>query len=199
MRARANAVILPDRSVLVVGGRANASGTPEQGVLYPELLEGQGAARRWRWMAPANSTRAYHSTALLLPDGRVLTGGGDRRRWDYQVFVPPYLLGGDPRPVVSSAPAVLAYSGANPGAYTLDVTLLSGESVSRVALLAPGSVTHSLDTSQRYVELALGTVTSTSVSFQAPLSASHAPPGFYMLFVVSAAGVPSVATWVQLG
>ena len=67
-----------------------------------------------------------------------------------------------------------------------------------VALVAPGSVTHSHDASQRYVELALGAVTGTSVEILAPPDAHHAPPGWYMLFLVSKAGVPSVAEWIEL-
>jgi len=194
-RARANALVLPDRSVLVIGGSSNPAGTAEVFVDSPELFDGTA----WRTLAPGDGSRSYHSTAVLLPDGRVLTGGGDSATFDYQVFEPPYLLTRHPRPRLTSAPAHLAYSAGNPAWHTLSFAPLPpGEAVDHVALIAPGSVTHSFDASTRYVELVQGALTATTLDVQGPLDSAHAPPGFYMLFLVSAAGVPSVAEWVQV-
>ncbi|MSR63128.1 MAG: DUF1929 domain-containing protein [Planctomycetes bacterium] len=193
-RARANALVLPDRGVLVIGGRT-PSGVPEVFAESPELFDGTS----WRTLAHASGSRSYHSTAVLLPDGRVLTGGGDSAVFDYQVFAPPYLLNHHPRPRITSAPAQLGYSSANPAWHTLSFAPLPpGETFDHVALIAPGSVTHSFDASTRYVELVHGALTATSIDVQGPLDAAHAPPGFYMLFLVSAAGVPSVAEWVEV-
>lgn len=193
-RSRANAVVLPTREVLVLGGRTSADGAPETGTLVPELFDG----RRWRALALAASERAYHATALLLPDASVLTAGGDHRAHDYQVFHPPYPFRAHPRPVITSAPALLGYSGANPAWHTLTFTLAPGETFGHATLIAPGSVTHSTDFSQRYVELEATGASATSVQVRGPLDTNHAPPGYYMLFVVSAAGSPSVASWVEL-
>lgn len=193
-RSHHNAVILPTRAVLVFGGRTSASGEPEQGTLVPELFDG----RRWRVLAPAASLRAYHATALLLPDASVLTAGGDHRTHDYQVFHPPYPFDAHPRPVLTAAPPVLGYSAASSAWHTLTFTLAPGETFGHAALVAPGSVTHSTDFSQRYVELESASPGATSVQVRGPLDANHAPPGHYMLFLVSAAGSPSVASWVEV-
>ncbi|MEQ1894769.1 MAG: galactose oxidase-like domain-containing protein, partial [Planctomycetota bacterium] len=193
-RSHHNALILPTRALLVLGGRTSASDEPEQGTLVPELFDG----RRWRVLAPAASARAYHSTALLLPDASVLTAGGDHRAHDYQVFHPPYPFPAHPRPVLTGVPPVLPYSGVSPAWHTLTFTLAPGEAFGHAALVAPGSVTHSLDFSQRYVELESSGAGATSVQVRGPLDSNHAPPGHYMLFLVSAAGSPSLAAWVEL-
>ena len=191
-RTEANAVLLPDATVLVVGGRTSRL-EPETFTTVPELFDGQ----RWRRMASGATARTYHSTAVLLPDGRVLTGGGNTATWDYQVFAPPY-VGSPLRPRITSAPGTLAYSASAPAPVEATFTLAAGESVARVVLMAPGATTHHSDSSQRYVELVVTGVGPTSVAFQGPPNSSHAPRGFYLLFLVSARGMPSVARWVEL-
>lgn len=195
-RARANAVLLPDGTVLVIGGRSDLGAEDEEAaVLEPGLFDGQ----HWRTMSRAGSSRTYHSTALLLPSGKVLTAGGNSSTRDYQVFVPPYVLSAA-RPRILAAPTALPYSHQNPAIHgALFAPLPEGEFVERVVLLAPGSVTHHFDASQRYVELALESLTATSVSFHGPSHAALAPRGHYMLFLVTASGIPSVARWVYVG
>jgi hypothetical protein len=190
-------VLLPNGNVLLIGGRTNSPyQSPEQSTLVPLLFE-DGS---WRPMAHAATPRTYHGTALLLPDGRVLSAGADSATWDYQVFVPPCLHGGAPRPVVTSSPRSMAYFLADP--ITQVVTfdpLPAGEKVTEVVLIAPGSVTHHFDQSQRFIRLTVTGQTPTSISFQAPDSPDWAPAGFYMLFLVTERGVPSVARWVTVG
>ena len=66
-------------------------------------------------------------------------------------------------------------------------------------LVAPGAVTHGVDMNQRHVELSvLGRVAGKGLNVRMPASPNIAPPGWYMLFVLDAAGTPSVARWVQL-
>jgi hypothetical protein len=71
-------------------------------------------------------------------------------------------------------------------------------SISRVALVRPGAVTHANDFDQRYVDVSFarrsGRLTAT-----APPSASYAPPGYYMLFIVNSRGIPAVARFLHLG
>ena len=74
-RAFANSVVLPDGKVLVVGGQAYAVPFSDAtAVLTPELWD--PATKTFTAMAPMTVPRDYHSFALLLPDGRVLAGGG---------------------------------------------------------------------------------------------------------------------------
>ena len=144
--------------------------------------------------------RLYHSTAILLADGRVMTAGNDH---DYnmppfnyaelrlELFSPSYLLRG-PRPVITNAPAQIAYASA------FTVRTPEATSIASAALLRPGAVTHSLNMDQRYVGLAIQSRTAQSLTLKAPPDGYVAPPGYYMLFLVNGAGVPSVGRFVRL-
>jgi hypothetical protein len=143
---------------------------------------------------------------LLLPDGRVLSSGGgicgtcDSVGYlakNAEVFTPPYLFKHDgsgelaPRPVIDTAPGVTAYD------TPFDIATPDAAGIAKVAMIRLGSVTHSVNMEQRYVPLAFtrgaGTITAT-----APRNANIAPPGVYMLVVVDAAGVPSVARMIRV-
>jgi hypothetical protein len=182
-------VLLGDGTVLAVGGAQNGHyGSP---VFVPELYNPTTGI--WTQMASQAGQRGYHSTALLLPDGRVLSAGSDSSTpWQQtlEIYSPPYLFQGA-RPVISSAPANITY-GAN---FTL--TTPDAGNVTRVALIRPGAVTHSTNFDQRYVDLTWqggqGQLTVTT-----PSSSNLAPPGFYMLVIVNSNGIPSVMPFLQL-
>jgi hypothetical protein len=162
------------------------------------------ATGTWRTLAAEQATRQYHSTALLLPDGRVLSSGGgicgtcDQVGYlakNAQVFSPPYLFAADGspavRPVIAGAPDTV-----NAGStFTLDTP--DAAAIAKVALVRLGAVTHSVNMEQRYVPLAF-TRGSGSLTATAPENVNIAPPGVYMLFVVDAAGVPSIAKMVTV-
>jgi hypothetical protein len=143
-------------------------------------------------MAAQTAQRMYHSTAVLLPDGRVLSAGSDSGtlKRTYEIFSPPYLFRGA-RPVIDAAPSSLTYGQA------FDVSTGDAGTLSKVVLMRPGSATHSIDIEQRDVELAF-TSAGSSVSVTAPSTSNQAPPGWYMLFLVNTEGVPSIAAWVHL-
>ena len=65
-------------------------------------------------------------------------------------------------------------------------------------LIRPSAVTHSSDPNQRYVALPM-TVSGNNIGLNVTNNPNIAPPGWYMLFVTNANGVPSVAKWVHLG
>jgi hypothetical protein len=137
---------------------------------------------------------------VLLPDGRVLTTGGvdprpgviERDQRSMEVFSPPYLSMG-PRPVITSVGPAVAYGA------TFNVVTPDPNGVDSVVLMRPCAVTHHTDAGQRYVKLPITGRTAAHVSVQAPANGHLAPPGFYMLFIVKANGVPSEAAWTQLG
>lgn len=193
-----NAVLLPDASALVVSAdKPSGLGTP---TYQAEVLEDGSSS--WRALSSAQVRRGYHSAAVLLPDARVLVGGGENREADYEIFLPHYLTNGAERPQLVNPPATLDME------YGLEYELdfeepSDGVDVERVVLMAPASVTHHSDMHQRYVELDVSGSTSTSITFDAPPSSAHAPRGYYMLFLVTNAQsgssrAPSEAVWVHL-
>jgi galactose oxidase len=141
------------------------------------------------------SWRGDHSTALLLPDATVLTAGGGERDFDFQIYEPPYLHCGDPRPVITGGPTAWSYG----GNYSLTYTIASGGSVDRVVLMRPGSVTHAFDSDQRSLILPMVFPQAGTLTVTAPPNGTYAPPGYYMVFLISDLGVPSEAAWIKLG
>lgn len=186
-RMEHNAVLLPDGTVLVIGGRSDNDATPTP-VLTPEIFD--PASEVWASVAPHTAPRRYHSTAVLLPDGRVLSAGGDFQP-SGEIYSPPYLFRG-PRPAIASAPSMVTYGS------TFALEIRGDPSTYSVVLMGLPAVTHSNNMSQRYVPL--GTVTSSggTVVIPAPASGRVAPPGFYMLFIVDGDGVPSVSRMVRI-
>jgi hypothetical protein len=187
-RLWANTVLLADGTVLVVGGGQSGSyGSP---IFTAEIYD--PATGVWTAMAAQTAPRIYHSTAVLLPDGRVLSAGESHGSLAQtgEIFSPPYLFKGA-RPTISSAPGTLGYG----QAFTISTP--NAASISRVALVKAGSVTHSNNFDQRYVDCTFS-AGSGSLSATAPPDSNHAPPGYYMLFLVNSTGVPSVASWVRV-
>jgi hypothetical protein len=188
-RRQHNAVILPDGKVLIVGGSSGSgfdnSSTP---VLPTEMWN--PATGVFTTMASIATYRGYHSTALLLPDGRVLSAGGNVGGPNAQLFSPPYLFAGT-RPAINSAPTSAGYG------QTVFVGTPDVASISQVTFIRAGSVTHTNDMSARFMRLSF-TKTSTGLNVTMPANANIAPPGYYMLFILNGSGVPSVGSMVQM-
>ncbi|MEO8275333.1 MAG: galactose oxidase-like domain-containing protein [Thermoanaerobaculia bacterium] len=197
-RRQLNLTVLPDGSVLATGGTSadgfnNATGA----VLATEIWSPGSPA--WIPLAPIAEARLYHSMALLLPDGRVLVGGGghpsdtehgDSSHLNAQLFSPPYLFHG-PRPTILAAPASVAFG------KSFDVELGPETPVAALTFVRLGSVTHSFNMNQRFLNL-VSTPSVSGRTVTAPSDPRLAPPGHYMLFALSATGVPSVAKIVRL-
>jgi hypothetical protein len=187
-RAHMNLVQVPDGSAYGIGG--NTSG--EWGGPTYRTLRYNPTTATWTRMAVQSVRRGYHSTALLLPDGRILsagdngTGGGGSR---IDVYSPPYLFAGK-RPVISSAPKSVGYR----STFTVNAT---GAAATRAVLMAPSATTHTNDMNARRVALSMKRV-GDHLELTAPRD-TLAPPGYYMLFLLSKAGVPSHAKWVHVG
>jgi hypothetical protein len=190
VRKEGNSVVLPDGTVLAVGGAAGP-GAYSNPVKQAEVFDPENET--WTPLASQKAPRTHHSTALLLPDGRVLSAGGDRGTYQTkaEIFSPPYLFKG-PRPQITSAPTTVNYGQA------FNLTSPSATDVSSISLIKPGSVTHSTSFDQRFLNLEF-TRTGETLQVTAPTGAAHAPPGDYMMFVVNSAGVPSVASWLHVG
>ena len=205
-RTNHNLVLLPNGRVLAVGGTDVQNNDALSAVVRPEWWEPDAAGGMGRWfgrdtLASDFLARNYHSTALLLPDGRVLSAGGadtNPDRMKANIYCPPYLFNADgspaPRPAINAAPDRVEYG----QQFSLCMPYLTDPS--RVVLIRPGAVTHGFDQDQRYVALGFSTVEYGSRAIvTAPSSANLAPPGDYLLFILNAAGVPAVARWIRLG
>jgi hypothetical protein len=169
-------------------------------VPFPEVWDPSNGT--WTVLAAEEEPRCYHATALLLPDGRVLSAGGGEYRPDNvnpnppedshrnaQIFSPPYLFKG-PRPSLL-APKTIDYG------VTFAVTTDQATAIRKVTLTRLASVTHSFDENQHVVFLGFSS-TAATLNVTAPASANECPPGHYMLFLVNAQGVPSVASIVNV-
>ncbi len=197
-RTHPSTVLLPDGTVLVIAGHDEV--TMDPGVTRAQIVDpARGFAVRWG-REQETVVRGYHTVSLLLPDGRVLHGGGRDHVTDesfekssFRYYYPAYMK--KARPAIVSAPSVLGYGAA------LQVTT-SGKAPAEFVLMALGSMTHSVDMNQRYVQLErTGTTSSGGLHISgvvAPPDPVVAPPGFYMLFALDDARVPSVAEIVQV-
>ena len=188
-RRQTNAVLLPDGKVLVTGGTSGAGFNNAATPVFPAELW-DPVAETWTTMASAQIPRLYHSAALLLPDGRVLTTGGNGYPRDRGVLAPV--------PVQGHAPQH------HHGARERDATARASSwgrptppASTSVTLLRLGSVTHAFNMNQRISRLSF-TQTAGGLNVVAPTNANLAPRGHYMLFVVNGNGVPSVAEIVHL-
>jgi galactose oxidase len=194
-----NSVVLPDGKVVVIGGLSSAAiFTDDRAVLAPELFD--PATQTFSVMAAMSVPRNYHSTALLLPDGRVVSGGGGlcgnctTNHPDIQVWSPPYLfnIDGTPatRPTLTSAPEQ-ATAGST-------MTVTTDSAVSSFSLVRMSSVTHSVNNEQRRVPLSFTATGPNGYALALPADRGILVPGYYMLFAMNNAGVPSVARIVRI-
>jgi len=189
--------------VLVVGGTTD--GKDARAILHAEQYDPE--ADRWSTLAAASVPRVYHSVALLLPDGRVWVAGSnhngdrnrrgdrgtarDRRELRIEIFSPPYLFAG-PRPLLLAAPEETLPGGA------FTVATPEPEAIGAVVLHRAGSVTHAFDADQRHVALAFERRAGGQLAVAAPPDNAVAPPGYYLLFLVSRDGVPSVGRFLRV-
>jgi hypothetical protein len=199
-RIEMNATILPNGKVLAMGGSAtdeNAATASYNADLYDPEAGTTGAFSS----AGANRIpRLYHSNSLLLPDATVLLVGGNPARGTYEqdmeIYSPAYLFNGDGTPalrptITTVTPAVSGYGS------LFHVHTPDAADIKSVVLVRPGAPTHAFDMDQRVIELSY-TVGAGELTVTAPPNGNIAPPGYYLLFILNASGVPSVATFVQL-
>jgi hypothetical protein len=200
-RIEMNAVVLPSGKVLALGGSLNDEQNSSASLnadLYDPIANTFSSAG-------ANGfPRLYHSVAVLLPDATVWVAGGNPTRGTYQpqmeIYQPAYLFTNDAqghvipatRPTISAAPGTLAYGSA------ISVSTPDASNIGSIALIRAGAPTHAFDMDQRMVGLSFTDQGNGTLLVNLPANGNLAPPGYYLLFLVSSAGVPSVASWVQV-
>ena len=195
-RIWSNATVLADGTVAVTGG-SNQDRDLRSAFYHMELFD--PATRTWTSGPSAQRSRLYHSISMLLPDATMLTGGGGapgpETNTNVEIYYPPYLFGvdGQPkaRPVISGAPTV-----AEP-ASAFWVRSPDAARITRLTLVATGSVTHTFDRNQRFMELSFYR-DGEGLRAQLPVNRFDTPPGYYMLFAFDDAGTPSMARMIRI-
>ena len=203
-RRQHNLTVLADGTVLATGG--NSSGEPlvdlDNSVLTPEVWN--PATDEWTVLADMQRARQYHSTALLLPDGRVLSAGGGYcgecgtvgyHEQNAEIFSPPYLFDEDGfavRPTITDVPSKIDYD------QVITVSTPDAAEISSISLIKLGSVTHSQNQEQRYKALPFLPIRDT-LRVQTPLTREISPPGHYLLFLINNEGTPSLGEIIQVG
>lgn len=189
-RTHLNAVLLPDRTVFVSGGGSVGEGRP---VLQSEIYDTLSGT--WSIGPTATVGRLYHSVAILLPGGEVLTAGSNPNRGDdelrIEIYHPRYMFRGR-RPYIESAPGEVAYG----GRFTLETP--DADHIRWVQITRPMATTHSCDTEQRIVELEFKRKGICELEVELPKNHNLAPPGWYLLTIVDHERLPSCAEWVHL-
>ncbi|HEX9707206.1 MAG TPA: PA14 domain-containing protein [Steroidobacteraceae bacterium] len=196
-RRLVTATVLADGRVLATGG--SDVWNEMTGVNYNAEIWNPTTGQ-WLLGPPESRARLYHSTAVLLPDASVLVAGGGapgpQNNTNMEIYYPPYLYnaagGFASRPVIESAPTTIDIG------ETFGVGMGGTSGISRVALIKTASVSHSWNTEQRFIELTFQQ-NGDQLVVQAPTRAADAPPGFYLLFALNAAGTPSVAKIAKIG
>ena len=223
-RVNVNAVLLPDGKVLILGGHDRFKWGPhtwdavalehpqEQAEIYDPAVPFNAAdpSAAFTAVAEMHAPRMYHSTAVLLPDGRVLVAGGsdphesnhgrptDQKHME--IYEPPYCFAGQ-RPVLDAisetdGPSDQVHYG---GQFTAQYQVEAGETIASVVLMRPGAPSHHTDSEQRHVPLSF--VASGANRLRATLvdDPSVAPPGYYMVFLVDSQARPCTsARFVRL-
>lgn len=211
-RAHANAVILANGDVFLVGGgHEGEQGCP---IFVPEVFEFDEQTAEGEWTALTTAThthpRMYHSVALLLMDGSVWTAGQNEDSecpgpcptcgggyWEQggnrvEIYRPPYFFDAS-RPTITDAPASVEPE----EPFIVEFTVGQGRAFSRAAMISLSAVTHSVNMTQRYLILKAEDPVGGEVELTAP-EAAFAPPGPYMLVLIDEQGIPSKAEILYL-
>jgi galactose oxidase len=199
-RAFSNGVILPNGQVVIIGGQTYpVPFSDATAILVPEIWD--PVTHVFRQLKPMLTPRVYHSTGLLLSDGRVYEGGGGQcglgcsaNHFNTEILTPPYLLNANGtaaiRPVISSAPSHAVLGG------TASVTTRSP--VVSFVLMRLSSVTHTVNNDQRRIPLQMHSTYGTSYTLSIPSNPGIVLLGYYWLFALNAQGVPSVAATILI-
>jgi fibronectin type 3 domain-containing protein len=207
-RIQMNAVLLPNGQVLAEGGSVNneaPNGPGKSADLYDPV------ANTMKPGGTAAYSRLYHSVAILLPDATVVSmGSNPPNRGTYEaaieIYTPPYLFDATDHLITTNRPAITGITPASgPIGYNqpFSVSYTATSAISSAVLVRLGSSTHAFDMDQRLIGLCgpappQPACTGAVLNLTTPPDSTIAPPGYYMVFVLDAAGVPSKAQIVQL-
>lgn len=154
--------------------------------------------QRMTVMANTTVARLYHSEAILMQDGRVLISGSDPQdgknpeEYRVEVFEPPYVLSGLPKPAYTITNQDWAYGA------QVAITVTAGNTANmRASLMGAVSSTHGNSMGQRTIFPAISCAGNTC-TITAPPDNKICPPGWFQLFILDGP-TPSMSTWVRIG
>ncbi len=194
-----NEVLLPNGMVAVIGGNNDGvkfnDDNPEK---TAEAWDPQSGV--WTEWNAQQVPRTYHSTALLLTDGRIISAGGGLsgnsavNHWDAEIFSPPYLFdeNNDPavRPEIFDGPSVIRIG------RVFDLSATPG--MDRFTIVKMSATTHTMNTDQRFLEIPFTETSPGAYTLTSHTNPNVLTPGYWMLFALDADGVPSVSKVIQV-
>jgi len=199
-RAFSNGIVLPNGQVMIVGGQTYpVPFSDATAILTPEIWD--PITQVFRQLNPMQTPRVYHSSGILLQDGRVYVGGGGQcgegcsaNHFNTEILSPPYLLNANgtaaTQPVISTAPAT-AVLGTN-------ITVTTGSPVVSFVLMRLSSTTHTVNNDQRRVPLQIQSTSGNTYTLAISSNPGIVLPGYYWLFALNAQGVPSVGAVILI-
>ncbi len=185
-RSNGNATILPDGNIFINGGHSYNNDL-EFSVFTPEIYNPN--TQTTQEMSNSYFRRNYHASSLLLPDGRVLTAGGDT--WNAEIFYPPYFFTKDidNETVLADRPEIINIKENIKRGETVSIEV-NGE-VSRVTLLSTGSTTHAQGSESKFRNVNFIKVTNNKIEIELDSNPNNIQNGPYLLFLLDSSGTPS--------
>ena len=199
-RAFHNSVVLPNGQVIVVGGQTQPVPFSDNTTIFiPEIWD--PVTQQFSPMPAMQVPRNYHSVALLLPDGRVMVGGGGlcgagcaANHPNLQILTPPYLLDSNGAAVrqvrLTRSPAQAALGNT--------ISVDTDSPVASFVLMRSSSTTHTVNNDQRRIPVSHRSASATQHSVDIPTNPGIVSPGDYMLFALDSNGVPSISQRIRI-
>ena len=191
-RAFADATILPTGDVFVNGGTAvyqDAEDDTYFSNLTPEIYKSNDDI--WKKMSKSNFRRNYHSSSLLLPDGRIFVAGGDA--WNAQFFYPPYLFSKDSKgkTVLAQRPKIEKLKKIIVNRKTQTMLVDDSSNIEKISLISTGSTTHAQASELKYLALDFTKTNKKEIKFSIPEDKNILTDGTYLIYIISSSGIPS--------
>lgn len=200
-RILSDAVLLPDGTVLVTNGAALGTSDDNQ-IAVKEIELYNPEKDSWTIIDMLDRDRLYHSSAILLTDGRVVAAGSTGHKWsthpkhyekEIEIITPPYLKGDPERPKIIDCPLEISYN------REFEVKIHHSQEVTRAVFIKGSSTTHNNNMDQRCLTVPISYQTNNTLKLTSPKDGTYAPPGYYMFFILNDKNTPSVAKMVRIG
>lgn len=187
-RADADATILPNGEILINGGQAFTD--KEFSIFTPEIY--QPANDTWRTLSDSKFRRNYHSTSLLLPNGTILTAGGDL--WNAEIFYPPYFFKKNQKTgktEFAKRPEILQIEKKIVNRSNFLIKTKNTEKISKISLISTGSTTHAQSSELKFRFLDFEKINQNELSVSIDKNRNSIQSGTYLIFLINEKGVPS--------